>query len=219
MLGTGYNPPVVNVPAWNGTGNRHAIQNAVDSAAAGSLLVLSPGTYYENVVMWKPVKLQGLGVGGTFGAENLQATTPGDPRFSIPGSVIDGRFFGTNQADWNATVAAHANSGSPKYQGATTLADVMGGADVLVLAKTTGAYAIPNGATGVFSAARVDGARLRPAAATRVPAASNSSRALTTPRSPTRCSRATAVATPEASESAGRTPTATTSTCASSTTG
>jgi SdrD B-like protein len=157
VRGTGYNPTIVNVPAWNSTTNRHAIQNALDSAASGSLLLLAPGTYYESVVMWKPVKIQGRGVGGMLGAENLFATNPGDPRFAIQGSTIDGRFFPTYAADWNATVAAHANSGTPKYQGANALADVMAGADVLVLAKTTTAYTIPTGTTGVFSAARIDG--------------------------------------------------------------
>ena len=65
-----------------------------------------------------------------------------------------------NEADWNATVAAHANSGTPKYQGAPGMADVMAGADVLMLAKAANAYNTPATVTGVFSAARIDGVGL-----------------------------------------------------------
>ena len=42
---------------------------------AGSLLVLSPGTYNANVLMWKPLKIQGLGPGGIIGAHELQSST------------------------------------------------------------------------------------------------------------------------------------------------
>src|SRR5207244_3360699 len=57
-LGQSYNPPVVNVAAPTVA---HAIQNAINGAATGSLLVLQPGVYHENVILWKPLKLQGLG--------------------------------------------------------------------------------------------------------------------------------------------------------------
>src|SRR5207237_1163168 len=51
-----YTPNVVNVPPPAFTGpNAHALQNAIDSAPAGSLLVLSQGTYNENVLVWKPL--------------------------------------------------------------------------------------------------------------------------------------------------------------------
>src|SRR5262245_27721917 len=62
-----YNPPVVNVPAPS-PANPHALQNAIDSAAAGSLLLLNTGTYNENVLLWKPMKIQGRGPGGIIGA-------------------------------------------------------------------------------------------------------------------------------------------------------
>jgi hypothetical protein len=45
----------------NGTEN--AIQLAVDAAAPGDLIIVGPGTYHENVLMWKPVRLQGVGSG------------------------------------------------------------------------------------------------------------------------------------------------------------
>jgi len=40
----------------------HAIQNAIDVANPGQLILLSPGVYKENPIVWKKVKLQGAGV-------------------------------------------------------------------------------------------------------------------------------------------------------------
>jgi hypothetical protein len=42
-----------------------AIQAAVDAAADGDLIVVAPGTYAENVILYKNVKLQGSGAGST----------------------------------------------------------------------------------------------------------------------------------------------------------
>ena len=42
------------------------IQSAINAASAGDLILVAPGTYNENVVMYKPVRLQGAGVGSTF---------------------------------------------------------------------------------------------------------------------------------------------------------
>jgi hypothetical protein len=72
-----YNPPIVNVPAPPPAGtNPHALQNAIDAAAPGSLVVLSPGVYNENVLLWKPLKIQGLGPGGLIGAHELKCSCP-----------------------------------------------------------------------------------------------------------------------------------------------
>jgi hypothetical protein len=41
------------------------IQAAIDAAAPGDLILVAPGTYDENVIMWKPVRLQGWGAAST----------------------------------------------------------------------------------------------------------------------------------------------------------
>ncbi len=162
VLGSGYNPPIVNVPPPPPAGsNAHAIQDAIDGAAAGSLLVLSPGVYNENVIVWKPLKLEGVGPGGIIGAHELQQRTPEDPRFHVVGSMIDGRFFQQNAAAYDVTVAAHA-----PYAGVDASHPVLRGADITVLAKSRGAYDIDgdddvmdedDGSPAVLRAARIDG--------------------------------------------------------------
>lgn len=37
------------------------LQTAIDKAAPGDLIIVGPGTYKENLLMWKPVRLQGVG--------------------------------------------------------------------------------------------------------------------------------------------------------------
>jgi hypothetical protein len=154
--GTGavrYTPQVVNVaapPPGAGT-DPHAIQNAIDVAAQNSfaewpLLVLKAGAYNENVVQWKPVKLQGVGPGGIIGSHEFQARDPEDARFNIKGSVIDGRYYQQNATAYDATVAAHA-----PYSGVDASHPVLHGADVTVVAKSTTAYG------SGLAASRIDG--------------------------------------------------------------
>jgi len=41
------------------------IQAAIDAASPGDLVLVEPGAYYELVIMWKPIRLQGYGAGST----------------------------------------------------------------------------------------------------------------------------------------------------------
>ncbi len=46
----------------NGNGSvTSPIQVAIDSAGPGDLILVAPGNYHENLIMWKPVRLQGVG--------------------------------------------------------------------------------------------------------------------------------------------------------------
>ncbi|MBV1853885.1 right-handed parallel beta-helix repeat-containing protein [Catellatospora tritici] len=141
--GSEYAPPVVDVDPPT---NPHAIQNAINAATPGSLLVLRPGVYRENVVLWKRLKLQGLGPGGIVGARELQQRSPDDPRFNIQGTVIDGRFFQDNKAAWQATVASLGS-----LAGVDASHPVLPGADITVVARKKDDY------TTSSRPARIDG--------------------------------------------------------------
>ncbi|NLE44307.1 MAG: hypothetical protein GX620_06265 [Chloroflexi bacterium] len=93
VLGAGYNPTIYEVGA---TQMYTMVQDALDAAAtagADALVVVYPGVetplinplgiYFENPVVYSPVKLQGVGPGGVY--------TDGT---AVKGSVLDGRGVG-----------------------------------------------------------------------------------------------------------------------------
>src|SRR5467141_1857776 len=54
-------PTTTVVPGPFGRIGPSPIQTAIDNASPGDLIIVTPGTYKENLLMWKPVRLQGVG--------------------------------------------------------------------------------------------------------------------------------------------------------------
>ncbi len=129
--GTQYNPPVVTVAAPST--NAHALQDAIDGAAAGSLLVLHKGQYLENVILNKRLMIQGSGPGGQIAIGGADVT--------LPGTTLDGKFFNQNAQAWQARLAGMTWVGNQAVQS---------GAGITVLAPTTSAF-------GTGTNARIDG--------------------------------------------------------------
>lgn len=75
ILDDKYDPDIITVSPGE------SIQTAIDSAREGArtLIIVSPGNYYESPIIYKNIKLQGMGPGVT---------------------VIDGRFFRSYQNNW-----------------------------------------------------------------------------------------------------------------------
>ncbi len=59
-----------------GTGS---IQQAIDAAQPGDMIMIPPGTYYEMLLMWKPVRLQGVGAHSVVIDANTQPAGKMDP--------------------------------------------------------------------------------------------------------------------------------------------
>jgi len=101
ILGSVYNPSVLNV-RQDGAGDHETIQAAINAAGGETLIVVHPGIYYENPILYtraaggpvKRIRLQGLGPGG------IDPDGPGGQPVGITGSTIDGRFFLSNPAAW-----------------------------------------------------------------------------------------------------------------------
>ena len=60
----------------NGPGS---LQAAIDNAEPGDLMILEPGVYNEMVLMWKPVRLQGVGAASSVIDANTQPEGKMDP--------------------------------------------------------------------------------------------------------------------------------------------
>ena len=134
ILGAGYDPPIVTV-ARRRRPRRASLSHydpGRDRRCRSRIARRrSAGTYRENVILHKRIKLQGHGPGGLLGTK-IQDFRPDDPRVHVPGSVIDARFFRfpANQAAWEATLAGPA---SP-YDSAPGSTSVPEGAALTVVA-------------------------------------------------------------------------------------
>ena len=131
-LGRGYDPPRRYVDGRSGADANpgsearpfRTIQRGIDRSAAGTLIVVKPATYRENVILHRPVKLQGLGPGGTNGSR-LTREPPADAPRRVPGAVIDAAFFnadGSIRASWEATLARVGGAAVPRGAGVTVVA-------------------------------------------------------------------------------------------------
>lgn len=103
VLGIGYRPTVLHVNP-DGTGDYQTIQEAIDAAEGETLVVVHPGIYYENPILYtrttggvpKQVRLQGCGPGGAY------PDGPDGDSVGVIGSNIDGRYFLTDPAAWRS---------------------------------------------------------------------------------------------------------------------
>jgi uncharacterized repeat protein (TIGR01451 family) len=155
-----YNPPILEV----GPGKtyqpaetlpavaNHAIQNALDAAPNGALVVVYPnnpsadprqnprGAYYENLIISKRVKLQGVG--------------PGSPDGSVRGTILDASAFGGDGPvadDWYTKI------NSLTWSGNQTVYD---GAGISIYVPNTGNGAFPNSYNAI-TAPSIDGFDIR----------------------------------------------------------
>jgi FtsP/CotA-like multicopper oxidase with cupredoxin domain len=84
--------------------NGESIQDAIDAAPAGSLIIVEPGTYNEMVILYKNIRLQGAGAGVTnisafkVPAEKLQTWRQKVEALRVAGSIslLDGQATGLN---------------------------------------------------------------------------------------------------------------------------
>lgn len=130
----------------------HAIQRALDAAPAGALVAVYPndisanprqnprGAYYENLIISKSVKLQGVG--------------PGSPNGSVRGSIIDGAAFAGDSpvaTDWYTNITGKTWAGNQ---------NIYDGAVISLYLPSSGGNAFPT-AYNAKTAPSIDGFDLR----------------------------------------------------------
>ena len=152
-----YTPNVVNVPAPPAVQANpdHTLQNAIDAAPAGSLLVLAARHLQRERARVEAAEDPGpSGPAASSARTSSRRRDPEDPRFHVNGSVIDGRFFQQNASSFDATVRHTRRTRSTRG-----MPTILRGADITVVAKTATAYDLAPGATDMLgtTTARIDG--------------------------------------------------------------
>ena len=104
-----------------------SIQQAIDNASPGDLLIVGPGTHPEMILMWKPVRLQGVGAASSIIDANTHPAGKLDPWrgqvVCLFGLALNGQPYtdqkGTNPYDASGTYSCPGTmkyfSGGPDY--------------------------------------------------------------------------------------------------------
>jgi hypothetical protein len=140
-------PVQVSAPGGISRWPAQPIQQAIDAASPGDLILVGEGTYEELVVMWKPVLLQGAGAHGV----TINAVkTPGEKLQAWRNKVAD--LFATGAVDAlpGQIIVPDPNGVEPGLLGTAE------GPGIMVLAKA-GFPPQGFGQIGVLSNARIDG--------------------------------------------------------------
>ncbi|KVM97470.1 choice-of-anchor Q domain-containing protein [Burkholderia diffusa] len=131
-------------------GANNAIQSAIDNASAGDMIVVGPGTYNEMLVMWKPVRLQGVGAPSVTVNANTHPSGKLDPWRRLVdclfGTSLDGGLM-TATYDPSKPVSPTNNPYDPSgtYQCSKLM---QGHADAIPLEPTVGWDSTLNGNLG-----------------------------------------------------------------------
>jgi hypothetical protein len=95
-------------------GSNNAIQTAIDKASPGDMILVGPGTYNEMLLMWKPVRLQGVGAPSVVVNANTHPSGKLDPwrrqvqcLFGV--ATNGGLISATNPYDKSGTYTCPAN--------------------------------------------------------------------------------------------------------------
>ena len=117
-------------------GGATPIQNAVDAASPGDLLLIGPGAYEEMVILWKPVYLQGVGAATVINAVNA------------PGEKLQ---------RWRDKVWSLLEDGAIDLLPAQTVTGPFPLADDQLLTEEGAGIAVFGRANGSFIGGRIDG--------------------------------------------------------------